>query len=377
MEKYQEINDYVNQVQEELIQLIKDLCAIPSFSHKEKEKAQFIHNWFKQYNIDTIIDEKYNVVLPINYNDECTIFCAHIDTVFPDETGFVCEEKNGKLYAPGVGDDTANVALLMLIARYLVLNHINIKNALIVFNSCEEGLGNLEGIRHIMNTYKNVKEFYSFDLTYEEIICKAVGSNRYRITILTEGGHSYSAFGNTNAIAICSDMIHDFYQYQVPTRGKSTYNVGVIEGGTSVNTIAQSASFLFEYRSDNHEDLKEMIKFFNQTIKKYQNKYNIQVEIIGERPSHGDDNQEKLDEIVNNVSTIIEMYSSKKPVLSSGSTDCNIPYSLGIPGCCFGGYIGKCEHTREEWIDIASLEVGMKILMHFMIDYFNKKEAIQ
>ena len=89
MNKYQEINEYVNQSQEELIQLIKDLCAIPSFSHQEKDKAQFIHNWFKQYQIDTIIDEKYNVVLPINCKDECTIFCAHIDTVFPDETGFV------------------------------------------------------------------------------------------------------------------------------------------------------------------------------------------------------------------------------------------------------------------------------------------------
>ena len=371
MNKYQEINDYVNQSQEELIQLIKDLCAIPSFSHQEKEKAQFIHNWFKQYQIDTIIDEKYNVVLPINCTDECTIFCAHIDTVFPDETGFVCEEKDGKLYAPAVGDDTANVALLMLIARYLVLNQKNVKNALIVLNSCEEGLGNLEGIRHIMNTYKNIKEFYSFDLTYEEIICKAVGSSRYKISVQTEGGHSYSAFGNLNAIAICSNMIHDFYQYQVPTRGKSTYNVGVIEGGTSVNTIAQNASFLFEYRSDNHEDLKEMIDFFNQTITSYKNKgFDIQVEIIGERPSHGDVNQEKLDNIVNHVSNIIEMYSHSKPILSSGSTDCNIPYSLGIPGCCFGGYLGKGEHTREEWIDIASLETGMKILMHFMLDYY-------
>ena len=114
-----------------------------------------------------------------------------------------------------------------------------------------------------------------------------------------------------------------------------------------------------------------MIEFFNQTITSYKNKgFDIQVEIIGERPSHGDVNQEKLDNIVNHVSNIIEMYSHSKPILSSGSTDCNIPYSLGIPGCCFGGYIGKGEHTREEWIDIASLETGMKILMHFMLDYY-------
>lgn len=373
MEKYQEIYYYVNQVQDELIQLIKDLCAIPSFSHHEKKKAQFIHDWFKQYNIETIIDEKYNVILPINCTNEVTVFCAHIDTVFPDDIGFNCIEKDGKLYAPGVGDDTANVALLMLISRYLVLN-FDVCNALIVFNSCEEGLGNLEGIRHIFNTYQKIKEFYSFDLTYEEIICKAVGSNRYRITVQTEGGHSYSAFGNKNAIAICSDMIHDLYQYKVPSRGKSTYNVGIIEGGTSVNTIAQNASFLFEYRSDNHEDLKEMIEFFNQTITTYKNKgFNIQVEIIGERPSHGNVNQERLDEIVEKVSNIIEIYSGSKPILSSGSTDCNIPYSLGIPGCCFGGYIGECEHTREEWIELSSLEVGMKILMHFMIDYLNLK----
>lgn len=368
MEKYQEIQNYVKQTQEELIQLIKDLCAIPSFSHHEKRKALFIQNWFKQYNIDTIIDEKNNVILPIHCKDELSVFCAHIDTVFPDTLGFECIEKDGKLYAPGVGDDTANVALLMLIARYLVLNH-EMKNTLIVFDSCEEGLGNLEGIRQIMDTYEGrIKEFYSFDLTYEEIICKAVGSSRYRITIQTEGGHSYSAFGNANAIAIASELIHDLYQYQVPTRGKSTYNVGVIEGGTSVNTIAQEVCFLFEYRSDHQEDLKEMNEFFNQTITRYQSIHNIQVEVIGERPGHGNVNQDRMDEIISNVSNIIEFYTHKKPILSSGSTDCNIPYSLGIPGCCFGGYIGMGEHTKEEWIDISSLEIGMKILMHFMLD---------
>ena len=126
MKKYEKMIHYVNNTQDELIQLIKDLCAIPSFSYREKEKALFIHNWFKQYKIDTIIDKQNNVILPIDCKDELTLFCAHIETVFPDETGFTCKETDGRLYAPGVGDNTANVALLMLISRYLILNKINI-----------------------------------------------------------------------------------------------------------------------------------------------------------------------------------------------------------------------------------------------------------
>jgi len=374
MKHYEDALLYVENVQDELIQLIKDLCAIPSFSHHEEKKAKFIKEWFKKIDTDVHIDEKFNVILEINAENknELTVFMAHIDTVFPDETGFTCIEKDGYLCAPAVGDDTANVAELMLIAKYLIEHKYTCpKGCLIVFNSCEEGLGNLDGSRYLLNSYKGrVKELYSFDGGFKNLVIKAVGSIRYKIDIETEGGHSYGAFGNKNAIALASEIISYLYTYKVPSRGRSTYNVGVIEGGTSVNTIAQNASFLFEFRSDHRDDLEEMKAFFDEVIHTYKEKgYRIIVEVLGERPCMGDVDEEEMKEVILHVSNTIEQYTGNIPTCSSGSTDCNMSYSLGISGCCFGGYSGQGAHTREEKIEIASLCVGMKIVMHFVLDY--------
>lgn len=369
--------NYVKNNQETLIQLIKDLCAIPSFSHKEEQKAKFIKEWFLPYTKDVYIDDKYNVIVPMNIenNNELVVFMAHIDTVFPDEVGFQCTIDNGRLCAPGVGDDTANVAELMLIAKYILENnYICDKGCLFVFNSCEEGLGNLEGSKHLLSSYKDrVSELYSFDGTYSHIVNKAVGSSRYKINIKTKGGHSYGAFGNTNAIAYASSIIADLYTYKVPTRGTSTYNVGVIEGGTSVNTIAQDCSFLYEFRSDDRYDLEEMNQYFYETLKKYEKEdVKIHVEVLGNRPCMGDVDADKINTLVQKASDIITLYTNTPPILESGSTDCNMSYSLGIEGCCFGGYLGRGAHTREEYIEIDSLEIGMSIVMHFILTYFTK-----
>ena len=367
--------NYVENVQSELIQLIKDLCAIPSFSHHEEKKAQFIKEWFKSLGIEAIIDEKYNVIVPINAEgkDKLTVFMAHIDTVFPDEVGFDCVEKDGWLCAPGVGDDTTNVAELMLITKYILENKFSCPSGcLIVFNSCEEGLGNLDGSRYLMDTYgSRVNEFYSFDGGYKAIVCKAVGSVRYEVVIKTEGGHSYGAFGNRNAIALASSMICTLYDYKVPTRGKSTYNVGVIEGGTSVNTIAQEVKFMYEVRSDEREDLQEMKNFFESVVNAYRCMgIEVEVKLLGERPCMGDVNEEQMKTILNRVIEVIHQYTDNLPAFHSGSTDCNICYDRGVAGCCFGGYEGKGAHTREERVEISSLLPGMKILMHFILDHF-------
>ncbi len=367
--------DYVVNNQNELIQLIKDLCKIPSFSHEEKEKAEFIKQWFNNLGMEAIIDEAYNVIVPydIENKDEITVFAAHIDTVFPDKVGFDCVEKDGKLCAPGVGDDTANVAELMLIAKYLHENNYTCpKGCIFLFNSCEEGLGNLKGSKHFLSNYgSKVYEFHTCDLGYDEIICKAVGSIRYRINIKTEGGHSFSAFGNKNAIAIASKIIATLYEYEVPKRGKSTYNVGIIEGGTSVNTIAQNASFLFEFRSDCKADIDEMKAYFDSIIEETKNQgIDISVEIIGERPCMGDVDENHMNEIINKLLEIMTHFAGKTPKLKSGSTDLNASYALGIAGACFGGYLGKGEHTKEEYLEIDSLEVGMKILMTYILGYF-------
>lgn len=359
---------YIKEHQKELVQLIKELCEIPSFSHHEQQKAKYIQKWFAKYGIVAKIDDACNVI--VEYTKETCdyiAFAAHIDTVF-DLDSIECVEKDGYLYGPGVGDDTANVAQLMFIVRYLYENQYSSEQScLFVFNSCEEGLGNLKGSKYLFEQYK-ISEFYSFDLGYDEIICKAVGSLRYKITVTTEGGHSYSDFGNRNAIVLASELIRELYQYQVPTRGKSTYNVGMISGGTSVNTIAQSAIFYYEIRSDHKEDLQEMKEHFMKVI----SNYDVSIELLGERPCMGDVDMDKMQEIVQRVSTLIQKHTDHLPKISSGSTDCNVSYAHGVVGCCFGGYLGGKEHTLEEWISISSLEVGMAILMEFVLSFYNK-----
>jgi di/tripeptidase len=184
------------------------------------------------------------------------------------------------------------------------------------------------------------------------------------VEILTEGGHSYSDFGNRNAIAALAEMIHRLYQYKVPDDGsKTTYNVGVIQGGTSVNTIAQQAEMLFEFRSDNRESMLIVKENFEAVVEEFREKgLEIHVTLIGERPCGNKDNrsegQIKLEELCKSV---MEKRTGKTVTFTSASTDCNIPFSMGIPAVTFGLIEGGGPHTREEWIEIESLKTGMNI----------------
>ena len=136
-------------------------------------------------------------------------------------------------------------------------------------NSCEEGLGNLKGSKQIMKDFEGrIKEFYTFDGKYPGLVDRCVGSHRYEVICETEGGHSYGAFGNNNAIAELAKLITKLYEVKVPVKEntKTTYNVGSIEGGTSVNTIAQQAKMLYEYRSDDAECVELMKNTFEKLV---------------------------------------------------------------------------------------------------------------
>ena len=160
---------------------------------------------------------------------------AHTDTVFPELTPLPFSEDEEFMYSPGVTDDTANLAVLMVCARYFKDNFKGGKDGvLFVANSCEEGLGNLKGTRQIMADYgERVKEFISFDSQDDSGVSIAVGSRRYRVAVETEGGHSFRDFGNRSAIAVLARLIDRLYAIKVPAEGKTTYNVGTVSGGTS------------------------------------------------------------------------------------------------------------------------------------------------
>ncbi len=351
---------------------LKELAAIPAPSHHEERRAAWVKNWLEAHGANGVsIDEAKNVVFPYCCEgcDEITVFNAHTDVVFPDMDELPIREENGRLYGPGIGDDTANViALLQMSAMTLELKLQPKKGILFLFNSCEEGLGNLKGTRQIMKDYAGrISSWFAIDGGLDSYINKAVGSKRFRITIETEGGHSYGAFGNRNAIHYMAELIHTLYTIKAPSYGKTTYNVGTIEGGTSVNTIAQSCSILYEYRSDDIRGMQAMDKFFDATIEAFRNMgITVTVELVGDRPCMA----EGVD--MSAISALVEACGRAHGVemtAHAGSTDCNIPHSLGIPAACFGVYIGDGEHTRGEWMDMESTRTGMKILASLLQEH--------
>ena len=368
----QDMERYVQSVQDEVQQIIRDLCAIPAPSHHEEKRAEYCCRWFKENGFqDVSIDEALNVLAPVGVtqDNKITIYMAHTDTVFPELTPLPFAEDETYIYSPGVNDDTANLAVLMVCARYFK-DHFKggTDGVLFVANSCEEGLGNLKGTRKIMETFAGrVKEFVTVDgVTFPRFVTCAVGSHRYKVTVRTEGGHSYANFGNRNAIHVLSSMISLLYTVKVPQEGssKTTYNVGTISGGTSVNTIAQDASMMYEYRSDNKKCLAAMQKFFEQTIETFRaSGVTVEVEMVGCRPCTGDMDEVSFTRLKERIARSIRETFGTEPFEASSSTDANIPLSLGIPAVCICGCKGTGCHTREEKLEKSSLLPGCRYVL--------------
>lgn len=373
----QNIYDYINAHAKEALDLLIRLAQIPAPSHQEHLRADFCLNWLKSQGAGSAyIDDALNVILPIGSMDakNLVVFMAHSDVVFPDTTPLPLHMADGKLFCPGVGDDTANVVALLMAAKYIQEHHMVPQNVgiLLVVNSCEEGLGNLKGCRRIMETFgARVTEFVTFDAGVFTVINDAVGSRRYNIEIRTEGGHSYSAFGNRNAIAAMASLIEDLYRVQVPPIGKTTYNVGTISGGTSVNTIAQQVQMLYEFRSNKRESLQIMENTFRNIIASHREKgLDIIVTPVGDRPCSAEIDVHALEALSRRAADAVFHNFRRKAGFGAGSTDCNIPLSMGIPAICVGCADGGGAHTREEFVYLDSLKPGLGLAFELILHHF-------
>ena len=379
MELNQDVLKYLEDSFEETMALLETICKIPAPSNHEEKRAVFCKKWLEDVGAQGVyIDEALNVVFPWNCEgkDNIVAFFAHTDTVFPDMTEPMPYSTDGKFaYSPGVGDDTICLVMMLMVAKYIVKNNLKSdRGILFVANSGEEGLGNLKGVKQVMADFKDrIERFYTFDGRYDALVYLPVGSHRYKLSLETKGGHSFGAFGNRNAICAAAELICALNKCQVPVEEghKTTFNVGTIEGGTSVNTIAQNASFLYEYRSDSYKCLEKMRAFFEETVAKAKEdpETKITVEVIGIRPCGAEVDETIFNEMIQNAVAICEKYTGIPCKLRSGSTDANIPMSLGIPSVCVGNYMGGGAHTREEFLEIASVPVGLKITAEIILQY--------
>jgi tripeptide aminopeptidase len=297
------------------------------------------------------------------------VLAAHQDTVFPEGTPVKVRREGTKLYAPGVGDDTRSLAVLLAYIRALDAAKIKTKSdILFVGNVGEEGPGDLRGMRYLFGKgkYKDrIKTFFSMDgndaagVTYG-----AVGSRRYRVAFHGPGGHSYGAFGIVNPMAAMGHAVDQLYEVKVPTKPKVTYSASVVSGGVSVNSIPADVTLEVDMRSESKEELAKLDARFLQILQEaaeHENaarntrfgKITVTPKLIGERPT-GSTSPDSP--IVKTVAAAARAMGYT-PQLGASSTDSNIPISLGIPAVTIGsGGVGGRAHSLDEWIDVAKPE---------------------
>jgi len=372
----QRLTDYLLAHADVQLQLLQQIVTIPAPSGMEGERAQFIARWLAPYG-EVAVDEASSAVFTgfDTGGDNALIICAHIDTVFPLSQPLVPVEEDGWYCCPGAGDNAANVAAMMLLIKALAeLGAKPARPVIFAAVSCEEGLGNLKGTKTLLEKYgSRVTDFISLDGGFVCIVNDAVGSHRYRVAAKTQGGHSFGNFGRRNAIAALAELICELYKIQPPTEAYTTYNVGTIEGGTTVNTIAAHAEMLYEYRSESRTCLAEMERRFHALVAQANSdpEAEITAEVLGLRPCSGDVPADRLAALTALAKDVIrEVLPQQEIAVEASSTDCNIPLSLGIPAVCFGLCESRGAHTDEDRVLLSSLQTGLKVGAALMSRFF-------
>ncbi len=364
---------YASRVLPQEVELLKTLARIPSPSGHEEARARFVIEWLLAAGASRVkVDDAKNAICLVGDPDapRLVAFSAHTDIVAPDLSRLPMHEDKNRLFAPGVGDDTANLVGLLMATRFLLANQELLPTGtavLVVANSCEEGLGNLRGTRALYEEYgERICEHHSFDLYLPQVITHAVGSHRYRITCTTQGGHSLRDFGRTNAIEVLCQVVEGLYALEPPEG--VTYNVGTIKGGSTVNSIAANATMTVEYRAQSQASLLRLHDRLMHIVHEAERPdARIDVELIGDRPCDSGVDQEKLAVIESEAAEVVEAVTGEKPDLTPASTDANIPLSLKVPAVNVGAVRGGLLHTRDEWVSEASLVDGLTVILGIML----------
>ena len=365
---------YAREAHEEELALLRELARIPAPTRNEARRAAFVRDWLLAAGArpeDVRIDAAGNVVLTLAGADRrrASLYSAHLDVVAMDEETLPFREDGERMYAPGVGDDTANLVGLLMAAKWLLSNKPQLKHdVLIVANTCEEGLGNLDGTRGLMRDLDaagiRIVSFASFDLYLGQHITRAVGSHRWRVACRTRGGHSWEDAGQPSAIEALCRVVAGLYAISVPEGSKTTVNAGTISGGTTVNAIAAEAEALLEYRSASQESLAYMRKAFGRVLDDVRGDgVEVEAELIGERPASLATDPAGQEALVAAGDEAVRELAGTEPRHQESSTDANIPLSLGIPAHTLGAVRGALLHTRDEWIEKASLEPGLALIL--------------
>ncbi|MFP8488722.1 M20/M25/M40 family metallo-hydrolase [Gracilimonas sp. Q87] len=364
-ERIQQALAHIEEVDEFTVRNQIMITEIPAPPFLEQLRATKYAEMMTELGLEQVrIDDEGNVigVRPGTEGDRNIVISAHLDTVFPEETDVEVEVRNDTLFAPGITDDTRGLtALLTLIDTYETLEISTRDNIWFVGTVGEEGVGDLRGVKHLFETEgDNIDAFISIDGSSDSrIVNQALGSHRYRVTFEGPGGHSWGAFGIGNpahaigrAIAIFEDKASEF----VKTGPRTSYNVGRIGGGTSVNSVPFENWMEIDMRSESQESLKQIDALMHEAIDEALREANsiktegpdltVNVEMIGNRPSGTIESSTPL---IQRALAVTEHFGDE-PDLARSSTDSNVSISMGIPSMTIGGGGSSGgSHSLDEW----------------------------
>lgn len=350
-----------------VLDLLVQITEVAAPPFMEQERSNFVKGLWEAAGLTVEQDDLYNVIAPLpGAGDGPTVLLvAHLDTVFSADTDVtVRKESATKWAAPGIGDNSASLAVLTYLAEQLHAGNVEPfpGNVVLVATVGEEGLGDLRGAHAIAERFANEADvFLAVDGTLGWVVDGAVGSKRLNVTFTAKGGHSWANYGSPSAIHALGDAVANLYhRLEVPKVPRSSMNVGTITGGTTINAIAETANMQIDLRSVDPGVLESMVSGAVGFIQHAANSHNAEVDIqlLGDRPA----GKSATPELVQAVTDVLAKHNIDVKV-TPASTDANAAIARGIPAITVGVYSGEDAHRKSEWLNPETLMPGYHMLV--------------
>lgn len=346
---------------EQIAELTTRLTEIAAPTGDEAERARVLAGMLQESGFDEVrVDEIHDVTARIRgkRSDTCILLAAHTDTVFPRSVDVSVTRDGDRLYAPGVGDNTISVATMVVLRKVLAdLGIVPDVDFMVTGNVGEEGLGDLRGMRAVMDAHDDIGAAIAVEgHALGRVTHQGVGSRRLEVTLEGPGGHSWGDFGRPSAIHAAAKLVADLDDVELVNEPKTTLNVGIFEGGISVNTIAPSARLVIDMRSLEQESLECLVSEVRACIDASRsNEITVTTTVVGDRPAGRLPKETGLVPVASEALRLLDIEAA----LDASSTDANIPISRNIPAICIGVASGGHAHREDEYIDLQPIPTGV------------------
>jgi tripeptide aminopeptidase len=374
---------YLHNQEMELRRWQMELADIPAPPFGEAARSEWLQQRFTSLGLHHVQKDELGNVFGLFHPAPQTplvALSAHLDTVFPEGTPIGSREEGSKLYGPGISDNAAGVVAMLAVASALRQAEIHpATNLVFIGNVGEEGEGNLRGMRHIFADpfWSNaIQTLLVIDgAGADTYVTQALGSKRFEVIFRGPGGHSWSDFGVPNPIVLLCRALANFSQAQVPESPRTTFNVGVIHGGTSVNSIPESARARVDLRSASMQELLKLEERLRDTVKPggtpFESGVSVEIQTIGDRPAAVLPDNARILQVIRAV----DAHLGIKSISRLASTDANIPLALGKEAITIGsGGDGGGAHTLREWFDCTHRDLGLKRILFALLGLTGVRE---